>query len=199
MKIVCIGRNYVEHARELGNERPAEPVIFLKPSTSLHEGDYWPLPRLGSDIHYEAELVLRVARRAKDVDASQARYICDAVTVGIDFTARTLQGQLKARGLPWEKAKAFDGSAVVGAWRPIAPGRAHGFDLTLNGHLVQRGHSREMVFGIDRLLAEASRFFTLEPGDLLFTGTPAGVGPVSVGDELVGTLDGERVLRLRVR
>ena len=203
MKIVCIGRNYAAHAEELGNAIPAEPVIFMKPSTALVTGGKpFFYPDFSSDIHHEIELVVRISRNGKAIEERFASRYYDRIGLGIDFTARDLQAALKAEGLPWEKAKAFDGSAVIGemidvstlpADQPIA------FDLHVNGTLRQAGSSAGMLFSIDRLIAEVSRYFRLADGDLLFTGTPPGVAAVAVGDELVGRLNGRDLLRCRVK
>lgn len=203
MKLVCIGRNYGDHARELGNEVPDEPVIFLKPETALlAPGEAFAFPGFTDDVHYELELVVRMSVAAKDVDARDAGQYYDAVTLGIDFTARSVQSELKSRGLSWEKAKAFDGSAAIGTF--VGAGElgdldAVTFTLDVSGERRQRGETSHMLFPVDRLVAEASRYFTLQPGDLLYTGTPAGVGPVKSGDELVGRIGGRELLRVRVR
>lgn len=203
MKLICIGRNYGDHARELGNEIPDEPVIFLKPATALlADGEAFTIPSFADEIHYELELVLRISRRATAVATADAGDYVDAVALGIDFTARALQQQLKTQGLSWEKAKAFDGSAACGAFVPVAQLRDLNdveFTLTIGEAVRQRGLTSHMLFPVERLVAEASRYFTLEPGDLLYTGTPAGVGPVASGDELVGRLGERDLLRVRVR
>ena len=203
MKLICIGRNYGDHARELGNEVPDEPVIFLKPASALLEpGADFAFPAFTADIHFELELVVRISVEAKGVRAEAAGQYFDAVGLGIDFTARAVQSELKAASLPWEKAKAFDGSAAVGELvdvREVGDLDAVEFTLEVNGERRQFGRTSHMLFPVRRLVAEASRYFTLEPGDLLFTGTPAGVGPVRSGDELVGRLGERELLRLGVR
>jgi len=201
MKIVCVGRNYSEHAKELSNDVPTEPVIFLKPATALlFAGAPFAYPDFSTDIHYEAELVFRIGRGGKDIPESSALEHVDAVTVGLDFTARDLQSKQKKAGLPWEIAKAFDGSAVVGKWIPLPSDVADvRFSLLMNGDVVQQGHSADMLFAVPEVIAYASRFFTLQPGDLIFTGTPAGVGPVKRGDVLDGFLEGEGVFSLIIQ
>lgn len=196
MKIVCIGRNYREHAHELGNAVPSEPVIFLKPASALvPAGGPLHLPAFSNDVHHEIELVYRIERRHGKAIASQ-------VTIGLDLTARDVQQQLKEKGLPWEKAKAFDGSAYVADTYAeivtLPEGRHIDFSLRRNGTVVQQGHSGEMIFGVLDLIAHVERYMRLEPGDLLFTGTPAGVGKLNPGDILQGTLLGERLFELRV-
>ena len=196
MKIVCIGRNYREHAKELGNDVPTEPVIFLKPASALvPAGGPIRLPAFSGDIHHEIELVYLIARR-------NGKAIADRVTIGLDLTARDIQQQLKQAGLPWEKAKSFDGSAyVAGTYAEVVnlpEGRHIDFTLSRNGKLVQQGHSGEMIFGVEELIGHVERYMHLETGDLLFTGTPAGVGRLNAGDILQGTLLGEPLFELRV-
>lgn len=198
MKIVCVGRNYVAHARELGNEVPEEPVIFMKPSTALLEaGKQFHYPAFTSDLHYEAELVLRVSATATRISEIDALNYVDAITVGIDFTARDVQANLKTKGLPWEKAKAWDGSAILGSWHSIPQGEIH-FSLKKNGDWVQQGSTNNMIFSFEKLIAHISQYFTLEPGDLIYTGTPAGVGPCVVGDALEGYLEDQSVFSLNI-
>jgi 2-keto-4-pentenoate hydratase/2-oxohepta-3-ene-1,7-dioic acid hydratase in catechol pathway len=197
MKFVCVGRNYAEHARELGNEIPDAPLLFMKPSTAAAEGHRLQLPGFSQSVHYEAELVLRIDRRLRDATAHEADAAWREVTVGLDLTARDLQDRLKAKGQPWELAKAFDGSAVLGAFHDrsaVCAAEGHFlFELHRNGAVVQRGDTRQMIHGINELLAYISRHFTLEPGDMVFTGTPAGVGPLSSGDTLEAYLGGRQV------
>lgn len=201
MKIFCIGRNYTEHARELNNEVPDEPVIFMKPPTALIKDDRpFYLPDFSNDVHYEAEVVVRIGRNGKHVRPEFAHRYISHFTLGLDLTARDIQKRLKAKGLPWEIAKGFDGSAVLGRMRPVGevtmPTR---FELTKNGEVVQRGDTRNMIFAIDQLIAHISRYVTLQQGDLIYTGTPAGVGPLAIGDVLDGTLDGEPTLHTEIR
>jgi len=201
MKILCIGRNYGEHARELGNAPPEEPVLFLKPESAvLGIGEAFRLPDWTREVHHEVELVFHIATTCSNVSQEEAMRCVDGVTVGIDFTARDVQAELKKKGLPWEKAKAFDGSAVVGERFVEVPAGTDDlrFELRRNGAVVQQGTAGGMLFPVPALIAHASRFITLHPGDLLFTGTPAGVGPVAAGDHLEGFLNGARMFALRV-
>ena len=197
MKIICIGRNYSEHALELGNERPDEPVVFLKPASALvqQEGPIV-LPTFSKDVHHEIELVYSIRRHNGRAEA-------DRVTIGLDLTARDVQSELKRKGLPWEKAKAFDRSAYVAgastAVESFPKGHHVEFMLKKNGHVVQSGHSGQMIFDVDTLIEHVERYFVLEPGDLLFTGTPAGVGLLKEGDQLEGYLLGELLFDLRVK
>ena len=203
MKIICIGRNYAEHARELNNEVPGEPVIFLKPKNALLIPDK-PLyyPEFTDDLQYEAELVVKIAKNGKYIQEKFARKYYNEVSVGIDFTARDLQQKQKEKGLPWEIAKAFDGSAAVGRFitlnddRPIQQLR---FQLRRNEQIVQEGFTGDMIFSVNRIIEYVSRFFTLNIGDLVYTGTPSGVGPVNVYDKLEGFLEGEQVLEVNIR
>ncbi len=201
MKMICIGRNYAQHARELGNAVPSEPIFFLKPSTALlPPGSAFRIPEWSKEIHYEMELVYRIGKRCSAIRADEAAHHLDGVTVGLDLTARDVQEQLKSSGAPWEKAKAFDGSAVVSDRSlPVTDLDAElSFGLERNGKIVQQGRSTEMLFPVPLILEHVSRFITLEPGDLVFTGTPAGVGPLSPGDLLEGTLEGRSMFQLRV-
>ena len=195
MKIVCIGRNYGEHAKELGNAIPEEPVIFLKPSSALiPQGGPIKLPSFSNDIHHEIELVYRIARTTSGPEV-------DGITIGLDLTARDLQQRLKEKGLPWEKAKAFDGSAYVA--EPFLDKKDLGdgdqtFSLLRNGTLVQDGHNGQMIFDLKTLIAHVERYMRLETGDVLFTGTPAGVGRIAPGDRLEGFLLDQRRFDLLV-
>lgn len=202
MKIICIGRNYRKHAEELGNEVPKEPVIFMKPdSAMLRSRDKMYIPDFSNDVHYEAELVVRIYRIGKRIQKKFAYKYYKQVTVGIDFTARDLQSELKAKGLPWEKAKGFDGSAAIGEWVDLGEKDINnlGFELKINGETVQSGNTANMIFPVDDLIEQVSQYFTLKIGDQLFTGTPEGVGSVKAGDVLEGYLEGVRVLRTEVR
>lgn len=202
MSIYCIGRNYVAHAEELGNEVPTSPVIFMKPSTALlHKGEHLTIPTFTKDLHYEAELVLRVNKVASKVKNAQVMDYCDAISVGIDFTARDIQNELKAKGLPWEKAKAFDDSAVVGEWIPLTEDMFENpfhYSMTQNGNTVQEGDSSLMIYGLSQILESITEFFTLYPDDLIYTGTPAGVGPTAKGDIFEGFFEGKSVFKLQV-
>lgn len=196
MKLICIGRNYSEHAKELGNAIPDEPIVFLKPPTALipHGGPVR-LPSFSNDIHHEIELVYSICRHNGRAEA-------DKVTIGLDLTARDVQQELKSKGLPWEKAKAYDGSAYVAevfsAVESFPAGKHIEFMLKKNGHVVQSGHSGQMMHDAAALIAHVERYMQLENGDLLFTGTPAGVGPLVVGDTLEGYLLGELLFDLTV-
>ena len=203
MKIICIGRNYAEHAKELKNDIPSEPVIFMKPKNALLLPEK-PLfyPEFTDDLHYECELVVKICKNGKYVQERFARKYYEEVTVGIDFTARDLQQKQKEKGLPWEIAKAFDGSAAVGRFVPIPADRNINdlkFELKLNDQVVQEGHTRDMIFSINKIIEYVSQYFTLNIGDLIFTGTPAGVGAVNVYDKLEGFLEGERLMEVNIR
>lgn len=203
MKIFCVGRNYAEHAKELGNAIPEEPVIFIKPKSALLQPQtpfYY--PEFSNELHYEIELVLRICKNGKYVPEKQASKYYNALTVGIDFTARDIQAELKKKGLPWEKAKAWDNSAVVGTWKEVTPQMLRNpinFNLNNNGEQVQVGVSDDMIFTFDYLVAHISNYFSLNIGDLIFTGTPAGVGECVVGDRLEGFLERERLFDLEIK
>lgn len=203
MKIICIGRNYAEHARELKNEIPSEPVFFLKPDTALIlQGHPFFYPDFSKDIHYECEIVVRINRLGKNIEERFAHRYYEDIALGIDFTARDVQSELKSKGLPWEKAKAFDGSAAVGNFVSISFLKNRDniqFKLLKNGQVVQVGQSTDMLFSIDSIIAHVSKYFTLKIGDLIFTGTPAGVGPVSIGDHLEGVLEDELNFTLKIK
>lgn len=203
MKFFCIGRNYVEHAKELGNEVPAEPVIFMKPSTALHQiANPFYYPEFTNELHYECELVIRVSKNGKLIDERNAFGYYDSISVGIDFTARDIQNELKKKGLPWEKAKAWDGSAVIGKWQTITKEmdvKNINFSLKKNGDVVQQGNSSMMIHSIDKIVSHVSRFFSLNIGDVIFTGTPAGVGECVVGDELEGFLGEESLFKMSIK
>jgi len=195
VKIIAVGRNYAEHARELGNEIPTEPVLFMKPSTALVlNNEPFTYPKFSTDVHFEVELVLRVSRVGKDIPVESASEYYDAITVGIDFTARDVQSKLKAKGLPWEISKAFDQSAPLGRWVELPSARPIHFSLNQNGEIKQQGTTDEMLNGFDAIIHYASKYFTLEIGDLIYTGTPAGVGPVQRGDLLEAYLGDDKVL-----
>ena len=203
MKIICIGRNYAQHAKELGNDIPDEPVIFMKPKSALlqsHTPFYY--PEFTNELHYECELVLRICKNGKYIQDRFAHNYYNGVTVGIDFTARDIQDELKKKGLPWEKAKAFDNSAAIGKFIDITPAfkkNNTNFCLYKNKELVQQGNSGEMIFSIDAIIANISNYFSLNIGDLVFTGTPAGVGELVVGDEIEGFIEEESLLKLEVK
>lgn len=203
MKIICIGRNYREHAKELNNEVPDEPVIFLKPDSScLRPGQPFFIPDVFKEVHHEVEVVVRISRNGKHIAKRFAHKYYDEIGLGIDFTARDKQSALKQKGLPWELAKAFDGSALVSNMLPkgdLPPINAIDFSLEKNGMTVQSGNTSDMLFSVDDTIAFVSKYFTLKMGDLLFTGTPAGVGPVQAEDELRGFLEGREMFRCRIK
>ena len=203
MKIFCIGRNYVAHAKELGNDVPDEPVIFMKSKSALlqtHTPFYY--PEFTNELHYECELVLRICKNGKYIQDRYASKYYDAVTVGIDFTARDIQNELKEKGLPWEKAKAWDNSAVIGKWVNMADLKnkkdVH-FKMLKNKELVQEGNSGNMIFNFDSIVTHISNYFSVNIGDLIFTGTPAGVGECVVGDELVGFLEDAEMFNIEIK
>jgi len=202
MSIFCIGRNYVAHAHELGNEVPTSPVIFMKPSTAvLAEGKNFTIPSFTNDLHYEGELVLRVSKEGKNLKAPNVLDYCDAITVGIDFTARDLQNKLKEKGLPWEKAKAFDDAAILGKWTPLTSNMVENpihFSLHKNGAIVQDGDSSLMIFPLATILESLTEYFTIYPGDLIYTGTPVGVGPTNKGDVFEGYFEANQVFSVKV-
>jgi 2-keto-4-pentenoate hydratase/2-oxohepta-3-ene-1,7-dioic acid hydratase in catechol pathway len=203
MKIICIGRNYAEHAKELGNDIPDEPVIFMKPKSALlqsHTPFYY--PEFSNELNYECELVLRVCKNGKYIQERHAANYYNGITVGIDFTARDIQDELKKKGLPWEKAKAFDNSAAVGKFIDITPAlnrKNINFTFYKNKELVQTGNSGNMIFSIDSLISHISNYFSLNIGDIIFTGTPAGVGECVVGDVLEAFLEKENLLSVEVK
>lgn len=202
MKIICIGRNYLAHIKELDNDLPSEPMFFMKPETALLPADKpFPYPDFSKEIHYETELVLHICKSGKNIPESLAADYYDALTVGIDFTARDLQSQCKSKGHPWEIAKAFDYSAPMGKLKKISAlknPKDISFGMKLNGEWAQQGYSRDMIFGFDKIIAHVSRFVTLNEGDCIFTGTPQGVGEVHVGDMLELFLEGESMLCIEV-
>lgn len=200
MKIICVGRNYKNHAKELGNEVPTQPVLFLKPDTALLKGNEFYIPEFTKDLHYELEVVVKISKVGKYIQKENAHKHYEEIGLGIDFTARDLQSELKAKGLPWEISKGFDGSAVVSSFfkkENFALSDLN-FSLQKNGQQVQKGNTSSMLFEVDELIAYASKFFTLRVGDLLFTGTPEGVGPVIENDCLEGFLESEKLLDLRI-
>lgn len=203
MKIIAIGRNYVEHIAELNNERPHEPVIFTKPDTALVRNNQpFYIPDFSSDIHYEAELVLRISKLGKNIHERFARRYYDAIGLGIDFTARDLQNKAKEKGLPWALAKGFDGSAPISEFYPLDrfPDLTNiNFSLTVDGELRQKGNSSMMIFSFDQIIAYVSKFITLKDGDLIFTGTPKGVGSIKIGNKLAGYIEDEKVLEIDIK
>lgn len=202
MKIFCVGRNYADHARELKNDIPDEPVIFMKPDTALlRPGEDFFMPSFSQDVHHEIELVLKVCKEGKNIDPKFASRYYDQVSVGLDFTARDLQAKLKAKGLPWEISKAFNGSAAIGQMVEASTIDQANAQITLfkNGQQVQQGSTADLLFDFNQIIAYISRFFTLRKGDLIYTGTPQGVGPVAPGDVLTGQLNGQQLFELKVR
>lgn len=203
MKIICIGRNYAEHAKELNNNIPTEPIIFLKPKTALIvDGKALYYPEFTNDLQYECELVVRMSKNGKYIQEKFARKYYNAMSLGIDFTARDIQQKQKEKGLPWEIAKSFDGSAAVGTFLSLEEHinvQQLNFELKVNNETKQIGHTSDMLFSIDKIVAYTSQFFTLNIGDLIFTGTPSGVGSLSVSDQLDGYLEGKRVLSCLIK
>lgn len=203
MKIICIGRNYTKHIEELQNERPTEPVVFLKPDTAiLPKNMPFFIPDFSDDIHHELEIVVRINRVGKHIEPRFAHKYYDEIGLGIDFTARELQSKLKEKGLPWEKAKAFDGSAVIGNFLPknkFESLNSINFELTNNGVLVQKGCTSNMLWQIDELIAYVSQYFTLKIGDIIFTGTPEGVAKIKTNDVLEGFIERESMFRIQVK
>lgn len=204
MKIICIGRNYVAHARELNNEVPEEPVFFMKPDSSLlRNNDPFYIPEWSNEIHHEIELVIKINRIGKNIEKRFAHRYFDEIGLGIDFTARDVQNKLKEKGLPWEKAKAFDQSAVLGGIftnkTSFPDERNISFKLNINGKTVQAGNSALMIFSFEEIIANVSKYVTLKIGDLIYTGTPAGVGPVKIGDHLEGFLEEQKLLDFMIK
>jgi 2-keto-4-pentenoate hydratase/2-oxohepta-3-ene-1,7-dioic acid hydratase in catechol pathway len=203
MKIICIGRNYVAHAKELNNPLPSEPVFFMKPDTSLiiRNRPFF-YPEISSDIHYEVELVIKIRKNGRHILEKFASTYYDEIGIGIDFTARDIQQKCKEKGLPWEPAKAFDGSAPVSgfiALEQFSDQDNIGFSLLKNGEKVQDGNSGLMIFDFNRIIAHVSRFVTLRMGDLIYTGTPAGVGPVAIGDTLEAFIEERNMLTCKIK
>ncbi len=203
MKIVCIGRNYAEHAKELNNPVPTEPLFFIKPDSAvLRNNDPFYLPEFSDDIHYEAEIYVRMHKKGKNIEEQFAHRYFNEIGIGIDLTARDIQQRCKEKGLPWEKAKGFDGSAPLSNTVPVTEFRdiqdIH-FELRKNGEVVQRGHTADMLFPVNRVIAEASRYFMLKIGDLIFTGTPAGVGRLQQGDRLEAFIEGRKMLDFHIK
>lgn len=203
MKILAIGRNYVNHAKELNNPVPDEPVVFSMPDTALlkNNNDFY-YPDFSKDIHHELELVVKISRVGKNIPLEFAHRYYDEIGLGIDFTARDIQAECKKKGLPWEKAKAFDGAAPISQF--ISKDKFQSvdnlnFSLSINGNRVQSGNTSNMIFSVDYLIAYLSKFFTLKIGDLIYTGTPEGVGPVKIGDHLIAELEGEKLMDFFVK
>ena len=203
MKILCIGRNYADHISELNNERPSEPVIFLKPDTAvLKDNEPFYHPDFSNDIHHEVEIVLKINKVGKNIDAKFAHKYYDEIGIGIDFTARDLQSKLKEKGLPWEKAKAFNDSAPISGFvsKSQFDDLQHlNFHLQVNENIVQKGNTEMMLWSFDEIIAEISKYFTLKTGDLIFTGTPAGVGKVVIGDRLTAFIEWKEMMSFEVK
>ncbi len=200
MKIICIGRNYSEHAKELGNEIPEKPVIFIKPDTAVLKGNDFYLPEFSTDVHYELEVVVKISKGGKYIQKESAHKHYEELGLGIDFTARDLQSELKSKGLPWELAKGFDGSAVISRFFSKQNFNLDNinFSLQKNKEIVQNGNTEDMIFKIDDIIAFVSQYFTLRVGDLIFTGTPKGVGKVDENDILEGYLENEKIIDIRI-
>ena len=203
MKIICIGRNYTEHIEELANEKPTEPVVFLKPDTSiLLKKQPFFIPDFSDDVHYEVEVLVKIDRIGKHIDSKFSHKYYNEIGLGIDFTARDLQSKLKEKGLPWEKAKGFDGAAVIGNWvdkTKFDSIDSLNFHLNKNEKKVQIGNTQNMLWKVDEIIAYVSKYFTLKIGDIIFTGTPSGVGRVKKNDVLSGFLEEEQLFSIKVK
>lgn len=203
MKIICIGRNYAEHAKEMNAAVPTEPVFFLKPDTAIIK-DKQPFyyPDFSKEIHHEVELILKINKPGKHIAPEFAHKYYDEIGIGIDFTARDIQAKCKEKGLPWEKAKAFDGSAPLGEFvnkSKFKDLNAISFHLNINGNTVQKGNTKDLLFSFDSVVAYVSKFFTLKTGDLIYTGTPEGVGPVKIGDKLEAFIEGDKMFECEIK
>jgi len=203
MKIICIGRNYVDHIAELNNKTPKDPVVFLKSDSSLLiKNQPFFIPEFSNEIHYEVEILIKINKIGKFIEPKFSHRYYDQISLGIDFTARDLQSELKSNGLPWEKAKAFDGSALAGKWvnkNNFDSLDNLNFSLDLNGNTVQKGNTSLMLWTTDQIISHVSKFFTLKIGDIIFTGTPSGVGKVNINDELVGKIENEEFFKLKIK
>jgi len=203
MKLICIGRNYTDHIKELENEKPEDPVVFLKPDTAiLLKKQPFFIPDFSDDVHHEVEVLVKIKKVGKHIDKKFAHKYYDEIGLGIDFTARDLQAQLKAKGLPWEKAKAFDGAAVIGDWLPKTKFEnvdQISFSLKRNDAIVQSGNTALMLWKVDELIEYVSKYFTLKIGDIIFTGTPAGVGKVFTNDILKGYIENEELFSIKIK
>ena len=203
MKLICIGRNYTAHIKELANERPEEPVVFIKPDSAVlpKEQDFY-IPEFSNEIHYEVEVLVKINKVGKHIDKKFAHTYYDEIGLGIDFTARDLQSKLKEKGLPWEKAKGFDGAAVIGKWVPktlFEDTDDLNFSLLKNGKEVQKANTGLMLWKIDELVSYVSTYFTLKKGDIIFTGTPSGVGKIEANDYLSGVLEEREMFSLKIK
>lgn len=200
MKIICIGRNYAKHAKEMKADLPTEPVFFMKPDTALLKEEQFYFPEFTKDLHHEIELVLKISKAGKYIEEQFAHKYYEEIGLGIDFTARDLQQQCKEKALPWEKAKAFDNSAPIGKFinKQNLDLSSINFELKLNGETKQIGSSSDLIFSFDKIICYVSKFVSLKTGDLIFTGTPEGVGPVNIGDKLEGFINGDSFLKLTI-
>lgn len=203
MKLICIGRNYTDHIKELNNERPNEPVVFIKPDSAvLPNGQDFYIPEFSSEVHYEVEVLVKIKKVGKHIEEKFAHTYYDEISLGIDFTARDLQAQLKEKGLPWEKAKGFDGAAVIGKWLQKTNFKNLNdlnFSLYKNDNEVQKGNTSLMLWKIDELVSYVSTFFMLKKGDVIFTGTPAGVGKIQANDYLAGIIEGQELFKVKIK
>ena len=203
MKIICVGRNYSSHIKELANEKPIAPVLFLKPDTSILQKNHpFYIPHFSSNIDYEVEVLIRINRIGKHIQAKFSHRYYEEISLGVDFTARIVQNQLKSNGLPWEKSKSFDGSALIGEWfqkNEFENINALSFNLKVNNRVVQQSNTSEMLWKIDDLISYISQYFTLKIGDIIFSGTPAGVGPISENDVLVGHIEDRQAFSVKIK
>ena len=203
MKIICIGRNYLDHAKELGNKIPTSPLFFLKPDTAIQpKGHPFFIPDFSNNIHFEVELVLKISKNGKNIDEKFAHKYYDEIGIGIDFTARDIQEDCKKNGLPWEKAKGFDGSAQISNEfinKKSLNLEDINFSLNLNNSLMQKGNSKNMIFTFDQIISYISKYYTLRAGDLIYTGTPSGVGKVEIGDSLSCFINGREMLKVKIK
>ena len=203
MKIICIGRNYLDHAKELGNKIPTSPLFFLKPDTAIQpKGHPFFIPDFSNNIHFEVELVVKISKNGKNIDEKFAHKYYDEIGIGIDFTARDIQEDCKKNGLPWEKAKGFDGSAQVSNEfinKKSLKLEDINFSLNLNNSLMQKGNSKNMIFSFDQIISYISKYYTLRAGDLIYTGTPSGVGKVEIGDSLICFINGREMLKVNIK
>jgi 2-keto-4-pentenoate hydratase/2-oxohepta-3-ene-1,7-dioic acid hydratase in catechol pathway len=203
MKIICIGRNYLDHAKELGNKIPTSPLFFLKPDTAIQpKGHPFFIPDFSNNIHFEVELVLKISKNGKNIDEKFAHKYYDEIGIGIDFTARDIQEDCKKNGLPWEKSKGFDGSAQISNEfinkKSLKLEDIH-FSLNLNNSIMQKGNSKNMIFSFDQIISYISKYYTLRAGDLIYTGTPSGVGKVEIGDNLSCFINGREMLKVNIK
>ena len=201
MKIICIGKNYANHAKKMGSKVPTEPLFFLKPDSAILPKKHpFFIPDFSREIHYELELLIKIKKLGKHIEKKYASSYYSEIGLGIDFTARDLQNECKINGHPWEKAKAFDHSAVIGStFYSIDSLNEIRFELKKNGNLVQQGNAKDMVFDFDDIIHHISKFMTLKIGDIIFTGTPEGVGPIKIGDHLEGFLNGKKIIDLNIK